>query len=185
LKNTGKGFAVKAGFERCSGDIVVFLDSDLEIGFEQILRCVEALQYGDIAIASKNHPESVVSVPVARRILSFGFNMLTRWLTGMDLKDTQTGLKAMRRSALEKVLPHMTVKRFAFDVELLTIASLHGLKIVETPVDLCMDGSFRLKEAFRMFIDLLGIAYRLRITHTYRPAQHKSETMQIMRPTAK
>lgn len=170
-RNAGKGFAVKTGFQRSSGDMIVFVDSDLEIGFEQILRCVDALQYGDIAIASKNHPESVVDVPLPRRILSNGFNLLTRWLTGINLKDTQTGLKAMRRSALETVFPHMTVKRFAFDVELLAVANLHGLRIVEIPVNLRIRGAFQLREVFKMFIDLLGIAYRLRITHTYRPVQ--------------
>ena len=61
--------------------------------------------HGDIVIASKWHPDSVVSMPLARRILSHGFNVLVRLLTGAKLKDTQVGLKAMRKSAFKIFFP--------------------------------------------------------------------------------
>ena len=59
------------------------------------------------------------------------------------------------------------VKRYAFDVELLAVASLYGLKIVEMPTQLRIRDSFNVKEILHMFVDLLGIAYRLRVTHWY------------------
>jgi hypothetical protein len=60
------------------------------------------------------------------------------------------------------------VKRFAFDVELLTVANLYGLSIVELPVNIRLENPiFSPKEIFRMFIDLLGITYRLRIKKHY------------------
>ena len=95
-------------------------------------------------------------------------------MTGAPLKDTQAGLKAMRKSAFVNIFPRLSVKRYAFDVELLTVADLYGLSIVEMPTQVRIEKSFQAKELFRMFIDLLGIAYRLRVIHWYqRPINNK------------
>jgi dolichol-phosphate mannosyltransferase len=166
-RNEGKGHAVKAGFLQATGDVVIFADSDLDIDLGTIASYVDALRHGDIVIASKWHPESRVDMPLLRKILSHSFNALVRLLTGAKLKDTQAGLKAIRKSAFKNIFPKLTVKRYAFDVELLAVANLYGLKVVEMPVQLKMNASFRPKEVWRMFVDLLGIAYRLRVLRFY------------------
>ena len=165
--NAGKGNAVKAGFMKAAGDVVVFTDGDMDIDLRTILRYVEALKQGDIVIASKWHPDSFVNMSLSRKVLSHGFHVLVRLLTGVRLRDTQAGLKAMRKSAFVDIFPNLAVKRYAFDVELLAVAALKGLRIVEMPTRLKVNESFSLKELFKMFVDLLGIAYRLRITHWY------------------
>lgn len=166
-RNMGKGYAVKTGFLNASGDVVVFADSDLEVDLHEVSRYVAALQYGDIVVASKWHPASRVEVPLSRRFLSCGFNVLVRFLTGVPLRDTQSGLKAMRKSAFAKVFPRLAVKRYAFDVELLAVAHLYRLKVVEMPVSVKLEASFSLREVGKMFVDLLGVAYRLRVIHWY------------------
>jgi dolichol-phosphate mannosyltransferase len=166
-KNIGKGHAVKTGFMETTGDVVVFADSDMEINLEMISNYLEALKYGDIVIASKRHSSSRVEVPLVRKILSISFNALVRLLTGVPLNDTQSGLKAMKKTAFIDIFPRLAVKRYAFDVELLVVAHLYGLNIVEMPVDLKLDASFKAKQIWLMFIDLLGIAYRLRVIHWY------------------
>ncbi len=165
--NMGKGYALKKGFIEASSDIVVFTDGDLEVDLNTVSSYMDALVNGDIVIASKWHPDSEVQMPLVRRILSRSFNVLVRLLTGVPLKDTQAGLKAMRRSAFIDIFPHLSVKRYAFDAELLAAAQSRGLKIVEMPVNIKMNASFKPKDIYKMFIDLLGIAYRLRILHWY------------------
>jgi len=165
--NVGKGYAVKTGFMQTIGDVVVFVDSGMEINLSTVSRYVDALEHADIVIASKWHPESVVKIPLVRRILGCGFNLLVRVLTGVKLKDTQAGLKAIRRKAFEDVFQRLAVKRYAFDVELLAVAHLYGLKVVEMPVKIKMGASFKLRDIGKMFVDLLGIAYRLRMIHWY------------------
>jgi glycosyltransferase involved in cell wall biosynthesis len=169
-RNVGKGYAVRTGFLRSCGDAVVFVDSDLEIDVNQIGHYVEALRNSDIVVASKGHPKSIVDVPLTRRILGSGFNVLVRLLTGVALKDTQTGLKAIRRSALKEIVPRLAVKRYAFDVELLTVANLLGLSVAEMPVTVRMKGLFRFRDVWWMFVDLLGITYRLRVLRWYQRA---------------
>jgi len=167
-RNMGKGYAVRTGFFSATGDSVVFIDGDMEIEPSQIIRYVDALKTGDIVIGSKRHPQSQVEIPILRRFLSWGFNILVRSLTGLKLKDTQSGLKAVRRKTLERVFSDLSVKRYAFDVELLAVADLRGLTVVEMPVNIRSTGSFfSPKEILRMFIDLLGVAYRIRIKKSY------------------
>ena len=108
-----------------------------------------------------------MDVPISRRLLSETFNWLVRILTGVPLKDTQSGLKAMKKSAFLNIFPKLAVKRYAFDVELLAVAHLHGLKVVEMPVTIKLNASFKFTDMWHMFVDLLGIAYRLRIVHWY------------------
>jgi glycosyltransferase involved in cell wall biosynthesis len=166
-KNLGKGYAVKTGFMQCGGQIVIFADSDMEIDLGLISKYLAALEHGDIVIASKCHPDSRVEVSLSRRILSLGFNGLVRLLTGVPFKDTQSGLKAMRKSAFVNIFPRLAVKRYAFDVELLAVARLYGLTVVEMPVSIKIDASLKPKQIWKMFFDLLGIAYRLRLIHWY------------------
>ncbi len=166
-KNMGKGHAIKTGFAHAMGDAVVFIDSDLDIDPRQITRYVEALKYGDLVIASKRHPQSNVEIPIVRQFLSHGFNVLVKLLMGIKVSDTQTGLKAVRREALEQVFSRLNIERYAFDAELLTVASHRGLKVVELPVNIRMRGLFDFTEVWRMLVDLLTIAYRLRVLKQY------------------
>jgi glycosyltransferase involved in cell wall biosynthesis len=166
-QNEGKGYAVRTGFMQTKGDVVVFTDSDMDIDLSTVSKYVDALEHGDIVVATKWHPDSRVDMPLVRRILSHGFNVLVRILTGANLKDTQVGLKVMKKSAFANIFPRLCVKRYAFDVELLAVASLYRLRIVQMPTQLRIKGAFRLKEIFKMFQDLLGIAYRLRVLHWY------------------
>ena len=178
--NEGKGYAIREGFMKSTGEIVVFADSDLDIDLKLVSSYVEALRFGDIVIASKWHPQSVVKMPFLRRLFSHGFNVLVRLLAGVNLRDTQAGLKAVRKKAFDEVFPRLAVKRYAFDVELLAVAKLYGLRIVEMPVKLKMDAKFDFKEIWKMFVDLLGIAYRLRLIHWYQrpnPARNGLQNM--------
>jgi glycosyltransferase involved in cell wall biosynthesis len=177
-KNMGKGYAVKTGFLNANGNIVFFTDGDMEIALKNISDYVKALEDGDIVIASKKHKNSHVQVPLSRKILSQCFNALVRLLTGIPLKDTQSGLKAMRKSAFTNIVPRLAVKRYAFDVELLAVANLYGLKIVELPVNINLEAKFKPKEIWHMLIDLLGIAYRLRIIHWYQRSSPLKNNLQ-------
>jgi dolichol-phosphate mannosyltransferase len=177
-KNRGKGHAVQAGFMQTTGDVVVFVDSDRDIDVSVISSYVAALKDGDIAIASKWHPDSSVEMPIFRKVMSHSFNVLVRLLVGIPFKDTQAGLKAMRREAFENIFPKLAVKRYAFDVELLAVAQFYGLKVVEMPTHLSIGSPFKFKEVLKMFMDVLGIAYRLRCIHWYQSSSNVRNSLQ-------
>jgi glycosyltransferase involved in cell wall biosynthesis len=165
--NKGKGFALKRGFNFVTGEFSFLVDSDLEIRAADLNSYVKELEDSDFVIGSKRHPLSTVRTPVVRRFLSLGFNALERLLTGVRASDTQSGLKGARSSSLFALLPLLSVKRYAFDAELLTVATIANLKITELPVQIQLRASFSVREVFRMLVDLLGIAYRLRVRRWY------------------
>lgn len=166
-KNMGKGNAIKMGFAHAQGDSIVVIDGDLDVDPRFIPDYVEALKTNDIAVASKWHPQSRTAVTLKRKILSFGFNALSRLLTGIKLTDTQTGLKAFRREVLERMAPKFVVKRYAFDLELIGACNHAGYRIVDLPVDVCIRSMISFREIFRMTVDMFGIAYRLRVLKYY------------------
>lgn len=165
--NRGKGYAVRRGVLESSGDFVLFMDGDLEISPKHIGEYVGQLQDNDLVIASKRHPQSKVSAPASRRFLSRGFNLLARMLTGVGVTDTQAGMKAGRADILKRIFEVASVDRYAFDVELLAVASLMHLKIKEMPVQISLDRKFKMGDMWRMFRDVLAIGYRLRIKRSY------------------
>ena len=165
--NKGKGYALKEGFNLATGEFSFLVDSDLEIRARDLSEYVSALGAADIVIGSKRHRLSVVDTPVRRKFLSLGFNMLERILIGVRASDTQAGLKAARSAALYKILPLLSVKNYAFDAELLAVASLLNLKLRELPVHIQLKAGFSARQVFRMLIDLLGISYRIRIRKWY------------------
>lgn len=165
--NIGKGYAVKRGILEAEGDKIIFIDGDMEIDAKIISKYIDALDYNDIVIASKYHPNSKVTTPLSRRILSRAFNALIKLLLNIEVSDTQAGLKAGRREVFKSIFKAVLVKRYAFDVEMLTIATLLDCKIVEMPVDINLDKRFKVREIIRMFVDIAGIVYRLRVIRWY------------------
>lgn len=173
-KNHGKGYAVRYGMARSSGNMVAFLDGGMEInpeGINLIIKEIEEKQ-ADIVIGSKRHPDSKVSYPPIRRVLSFGYQLLTFVLFGLKVRDTQVGLKIFKRKVLEDVLPRLLVKRYAFDVEILSVANYLGYNnIFEAPIELNyqfgVPNAASVKTIINMLIDTLAIFYRLKIKHYY------------------
>lgn len=177
----GKGRALKLGFEYSHGDQIVFLDGDFELHYSDIKNFVALLDlYGvDIVIGSKRHPYSQVNYPAVRRVLSFIYQIFIRIFCDLKgVRDSQVGLKLFRREVLEKSMPRILCKTYAFDLELLTVASHLGYsKILEAPIKLKYGGGFKkeglkelvhlLKIAWPLLIDTLAIIYRLRILKYY------------------
>jgi len=166
-RNQGKGYALRRGLYQATGEIAFMIDSDMEVWPRDLKAFFTALESADIIIGSKRHPLSTVRTPTMRKFLSLGFNILERLLTGVKVSDTQVGVKAARSRALYAILPTLAVKRYAFDAELLAVATLLGFRIKELPVNIDLKASFSGKEVARMLLDLLGIAYRLRIKKWY------------------
>ncbi|MBO3804008.1 MAG: glycosyltransferase family 2 protein [Candidatus Brockarchaeota archaeon] len=165
--NRGKGYAIRKGFENSRGDYVVFIDSDLDISPNHLGHYVGALRGADIVAASKFHPDSRVESPAMRKVLSLAYHWLARLLLGISVTDTQAGLKAFKREALEKVMSAMVVKRYAFDAEVFAIAEICKFKVKELPVHINLRAGFSGRNVAGMLVDLLGIAYRKRVKHYY------------------
>jgi glycosyltransferase involved in cell wall biosynthesis len=165
--NRGKGYAVRQGVLHSHGYAVIFLDGDLDISPDLIKHYVERLSTSDLVIASKRHPESSVRIPRSRAFLSRAFNFLVKVTIGIAQTDSQAGFKAGKGDIMRTIFRNLSIDRYAFDVELLTIASILHLKVQEMPVTMKIERRFNTKEIVNMFADVMRICYRHKILHAY------------------
>lgn len=175
--NHGKGYAIRYGIARSKGELVCFIDSGTDLNPKGLSILLEYLEMydADIVIGSKRHANSLVVYPLDRRVISFLSQVFIRFLFGLNVKDTQVGMKIFRRKVTEDIMPRLLVKKFAFDIEVLVVAHNLGYsKIVEAPVELNYDfkGSLITKNLFKELIrtlwDTIAIFYRLRIQGYYK-----------------
>jgi glycosyltransferase involved in cell wall biosynthesis len=175
----GKGQAVRAGLERGRGRYLGFIDADGDVPPELLGEFVEVVrtEHPDVVLGSKRHPASQVVYPPARRLYSWGYQQLVRLLFHLDVRDTQAGIKLVRRDVLEVVLPSMVEQGYAFDLELLVVARFFGFRhLVEAPVRIGrrFTSTVSLKVVGEMLRDTMAIWWRLRVRHGYGTPAHRS-----------
>jgi glycosyltransferase involved in cell wall biosynthesis len=136
LPRSGKGEALRQGTQIARGEFVVFIDADLDLPPEQILFfiAIQRVKKADAVIGSKMHPDSTVDYPFIRRVYSLGYFWLVKFLFGLPVRDTQTGLKLVRRDLLLKALEKTESRGFTLDLELLVRLVQLGAVMVEAPV---------------------------------------------------
>ena len=186
-RNAGKGNALICGFYHTRGDLVAFLDADMDLHPKQIGGMLEIMEKrsADVVIGSKWHRDSKINYPFVRRLWSTGYFLMVRVLFGLPLRDTQTGLKVFRAEVLRRVFPRILAKRYAFDVEVLVNAHRLGYKIVDAPVTLHFGRSFgrvHLDDVWTVLLDTLAIFYRSRIIKYYDrmdPVSRDFEDLQV------
>lgn len=176
-QNQGKGYAIRYGIDKTRGHIIGFIDSGMEINPNGIAMLLEHMEWyeSDIIIGSKRHPASKVNFPFTRRVISRVAQIYIKIIFGLNVTDTQAGIKLFKRKVLEDVFSHLIVKKFAFDIEVLAVAKYLGYnRIFEAPIELNFNYYsssivFRslLPILWQTFVDTLGIFYRMHIVHYY------------------
>jgi glycosyltransferase involved in cell wall biosynthesis len=171
-KRHGKGVALRVGMTRARGKYVAFIDGDGDLDPRELkgfLALMELYQ-PDLVIGSKRHPLSSVQYPATRRALSWIYQRLVRVLFGLNVRDTQTGMKLVRRDVLDAVLPRMLEKRFAFDLEFLVVAKRAGYRrFFEAPVrlDYRFESTVSPRAIVRIALDTGAIFYRRYLLRFY------------------
>lgn len=165
-ENRGKGSAVRDGILASSdeNEVVMFLDSDIGIPIEELEKFIEEIKAGyDLAIASRFVPgfKAIRPVQFHRKIMEKIFRLIRLAVIGnWNVKDTQCGFKVFRREAAMKIFPRLTVKRWAFDAEIIFVADKLGCRIKELPIRLQNPPSRSLRlvgDSLNMIWDLLWI----------------------------
>jgi len=174
--NIGKGFALSLGVDQSLGELVTFIDADMELDPANIGGFIEIMETSkcDAVIGSKRHPQSKVAYPRFRRLQSWTYQLLIRLLFNLNVRDTQTGLKLFRRQVLQEALPLLAIKKFAFDLELLVVARQLGYRnVCEAPIslDYRFESTVSPGSAWRVLWDTAAIFYRLRILRYYKRRQ--------------
>lgn len=170
-KRSGKGGAIKRGFEISKGDVVGFMDADESIGIKDLKNLLGALADADADANVNANVDAVIASrwlkaskitkkqPLRRRVASRVFNSLIRLIFNLPFKDTQCGAKVFKKEVIKDILSEIKANGFEFDVELLWKLKNRGYKIKEVPITWKHEerSSFRLSYAPQMLLSLLKI----------------------------
>jgi hypothetical protein len=126
----GKGWGLRKAFAKARGDLIIMMDMDLSIGPKIIYKFLRFRRDADIIIAERYVKKN--EIPFFRFFFSRIYNIITRFLFGLNINDTQSGFKAIKKKVLKNV--KLKSNGFEIDVELLLKAHRKKFIIKEIPV---------------------------------------------------
>ncbi len=136
----GKGNAVREGFARAEGDLLMILDTDLTMPPEELPKYFDAVTRSHCEFANGCrlvYPMDKHAMQFLNMIANKVFGVLFSWLLGQSVKDTLCGTKVLRRTDYERI----AANRAYFgefdpfgDFDLLFGADRLGLKIRDIPI---------------------------------------------------
>ena len=130
--NRGRGATVTDGFRAARGEIVGYLDVDLEVHARYIPSLVRAIERGaDVATVRRIYAFQLRSLD--RYLMSRGYSLLVRRLLAAPIHDTETGYKFFRRDRLLSVLDEIEDGGWFWDTEFMVRAWRRGLRVEEIP----------------------------------------------------
>ncbi|GIW62973.1 MAG: glycosyl transferase [Patescibacteria group bacterium] len=137
-KNEGKGSALKLGFLKTKGDIVIIQDADLEYDPSDFPRLLEPfiknnadVVYGSRFISDKPHRV----LYFWHYIANFFLTLLSNAFTNLNLTDMETGYKVFKGDLIRKIALKLKSKRFGFEPEITArISKIKGIKIYEVGI---------------------------------------------------
>ena len=136
----GKADAVRLGFERASGDILMILDADLTVPPEDLPRFYDALVSGKGEFINGVRLVYPMEEQAMRSLNFLGnkfFSMAFSWLLGQPIKDTLCGTKVMWKKDYEIIAANRSYfgdfDPFG-DFDLIFGAAKQNLKIVDLPI---------------------------------------------------
>jgi len=132
-KNTGKGGALRRGFEAITGDLVVIQDADLEYSPEEYPALVELICQGraDVVYGSRflgRHRVFMFSHYLGNRLVT----LLTNILYNTMLSDMETCYKVMRAEVLRSF--RLRSNGFGIEPELTAKIFKRAFRVYEVPI---------------------------------------------------
>jgi len=133
-QNRGKGAALRSGFARCAGDVILIQDADLEYNptdypvlLKPILDRNADVVYGSRFLGGP-HRVHLFWHMVGNRFLT----LLSNMMSNLNLTDMETCYKVFRR----EVLDGMTLRsdRFGFEPEFTLKVARGGWRVYEVPI---------------------------------------------------
>ena len=129
----GYGPAMDRAVREAAGDIVVTLDCDDTYPVEVIPRLVELIDQGYDLVNTTRTWRRPIAMPFANFLANRVFALGARILHGLKTTDVHSGMRAYRKSMIEKV--SWDPKGPALPVDMYVIPHHMGFRTIEIPID--------------------------------------------------
>jgi glycosyltransferase involved in cell wall biosynthesis len=148
-KNRGYGAAIKAGFERGTGELVSFLDADGTCDPNYFANLCRALQADRAAVALGSRMQPGNHMPRIRRVGNTLYALLLGTLSGKAISDTASGMRVIRREALKSLYPlpdglhftpAMSARAVLSDQRIVEIPMAYAERVGESKLRVMRDG---------------------------------------------
>ncbi len=158
-RSFGESTAIMAGFERCSGELIMTLPAYYQINPEDIGKLFAALDRKDVAIGWR-WPRAGGTLEKLRRSL---FHGLVSKVTGMKLHDLGCGARAMKRAVLQELALYGDQHRL-----LAVLANRQGFSVTEVELRQSerdrFEGMYRPRDYIHLVLDVFTVFFLVRFT---------------------
>lgn len=152
-KNQGQSAAINCGFNYCSGDYIITMDSDLQFRSKDISKFLNKLDKGyEVVCGWRKNRFEVDGIRKAGP--SKIFNFLVKVLFGDNLNDIAGGMRGIKKEVIECISLSNGMHRY-----LPIIASNYGFEVTEVPIQIRQryqgESKYGVKRLLKGFFDLV------------------------------
>ena len=156
--NTGKGGALKTGFEAAAGmgaDVVVTMDSDGQHNPSEIPKLVAPIIEGDAEMVNGSRYLNGLdkNTPAYRRVGQTVLDGFTNINSGLKITDSQSGFRAFAASTID--IFRFNANGMAIESEMLADAGKAGLRITEVDIGVRYDVGCSTKKPVQHGLEVL------------------------------
>ncbi len=131
--NRGLGVSLRDGFRkalRMKADIVITLDGDGQHNPHEIPKFLSSIKGCDFVLGERD----LSKYPFIKKFGNFFLNFATNFISGTELKDTESGFRAIRGSALKKF--YLKSERYAIAAEIVFEVGRNKLATANVPIEI-------------------------------------------------
>jgi glycosyltransferase involved in cell wall biosynthesis len=131
-ENRGYGAALKTGIRNARSDLIVIVDADGTYPVERIPDLVAMAEEADMVVGARTAKGA--AIPLVRRPAKWALRKLANYLARRRIPDLNSGLRVMRRTALEPFLG-LLPDGFSFTTTITLAMLVNGYRVRFEPID--------------------------------------------------